>query len=55
MEQPKSALDHYEHGRVLKHVQMFDQAREEFQHAASDPQYAGNESTFSGEVSKRIP
>ena len=42
MEQPKSALDHYEHGRVLKHAHMFDQAREEFQHAASDPQYAGN-------------
>ena len=37
-----SALDHYERGRVLKHAQMFDQAREEFQHAASDPQYAGN-------------
>lgn len=42
MEQPKSALDHYERGRVLKHAQMFDQAREEFQHVASDPQYAGN-------------
>ena len=41
MEQPKSALDHYERGRVLKHAQMFDQAREEFQHVASDPQYAG--------------
>jgi tetratricopeptide (TPR) repeat protein len=42
MEQPKSALDHYEHGRVLKHALMYDQAREEFQHAARDPQYAGN-------------
>ena len=42
MQQPKSALDHYERGRVLKHAQMFDQAREEFQHVASDPQYAGN-------------
>jgi hypothetical protein len=42
MEQPKPAHDHYERGRVLKHAQMFDQAREEFQHAASDPQYAGN-------------
>jgi tetratricopeptide (TPR) repeat protein len=42
MEQPKSAHDHYERGRVLKHDQMFDQAREEFQHVASDPQYAGN-------------
>lgn len=42
MEQPKSAHDHYERGRVLKHALMFDQAREEFQHVASDPQYAGN-------------
>lgn len=42
MEQPKSAHDHYERGRVLKHAQMFDQAREEFQHAASNTQYAGN-------------
>jgi tetratricopeptide (TPR) repeat protein len=42
MEQPNSRHDHYERGRVLKHAQMFDQAREEFQHAASDPQYAGN-------------
>ena len=42
MEQPKSARDHYEHGRVLKRAHMFDQAREEFQHVASDPQYAGN-------------
>ena len=42
MEQPKSALDHYERGRVLKHAQMFDQAREEFQHVTSDPEYAGN-------------
>jgi tetratricopeptide (TPR) repeat protein len=42
MEQPKSAHDHYEQGRVLKHALMYDQAREEFQHAASHPQYAGN-------------
>ena len=42
MEQPKSALDHYERGRVLKHDLMYDQAREEFQHVTSDPQYAGN-------------
>jgi tetratricopeptide (TPR) repeat protein len=42
MEQPKSAHDHYEHGRVLKHAQMFDQARKEFQYVAGDPQYAGN-------------
>ncbi len=42
MEQPKSTRDHYEHGRVLKQSHMYDQAREEFKHAASDPQYAGN-------------
>ena len=42
MEQPKSALDHYERGRTLKRAQMFDQAREEFQHATRDLQYAGN-------------
>ena len=39
---PESAAKHYERGRVLKHAQMFDLAREEFQHVASDPQYAGN-------------
>jgi len=42
MEQPKSALDHYKRGRVLKHSHMFDQAREEFQQAVGDPRYAGN-------------
>ena len=42
MEPPKSALDHYENGRVLKHTHMFDHARTEFEHAASDPQFAGN-------------
>ena len=42
MEQPKSARDHYERGRTLKHAQMFDQAREEFQHVVGDPEYAGN-------------
>jgi tetratricopeptide (TPR) repeat protein len=40
--EPESAAKHYERGRVLKHALMFDQAREEFQHVASDPQYAGN-------------
>lgn len=40
--EPESAAKHYERGRVLKHAQMFDLAREEFQHVASDPQYAGN-------------
>src|SRR4029077_16833751 len=42
MEQPKSVHDHYERGRTLKRALMYDQAREEFQHVASDPQYAGN-------------
>jgi tetratricopeptide (TPR) repeat protein len=42
MEQPKSVHDHYERGRVLKHAQMFDQAREEFQLVTSDQEYAGN-------------
>jgi tetratricopeptide (TPR) repeat protein len=42
MEQPKSVHDHYERGRTLKRAQMFDQAREEFQHVANDPEYAGN-------------
>jgi len=42
MEQSNAAYDHYERGRVLKHAQMFDQAREEFQHVTSDPEYAGN-------------
>ena len=42
MEQPKSARDHYERGRTLKRAQMFDQAREEFQHVVRDPEYAGN-------------
>ena len=34
--------DHYERGRALKHALMYDQAREEFQHVANDPEYAGN-------------
>jgi tetratricopeptide (TPR) repeat protein len=42
MEPPKSALDHYERGRVLKQSLMFDEARAEFEHAALNPQYAGN-------------
>jgi len=42
MEQPKSGHDHYERGRTLKRAQMFDQAREEFQYVANDPEYAGN-------------
>ena len=42
MEQPKSAFDHYERGRLLRLSQKFDEALEEFHHAATDPQYAGN-------------
>jgi hypothetical protein len=38
----KSASAHYERGCVLKQSRMFDEAREEFQQAANDPQYAGN-------------
>jgi hypothetical protein len=42
MEQRKTACDHYERGRVLKHNQMFDEALKEFQQAATHPEYAGN-------------
>jgi hypothetical protein len=41
MEQPTSAFDHYERGRVLKQSHMFDEALEEFRQAVTDPQYAG--------------
>ncbi len=41
MEQPMSASEHYERGRVLKQAAKVDQALEEFRQAASDPQYAG--------------
>jgi tetratricopeptide (TPR) repeat protein len=41
MEQPISAIKRYERGLVLKQVQIFDQALEEFQQAALDPQQAG--------------
>ncbi|MGQ0666789.1 MAG: tetratricopeptide repeat protein, partial [Nitrospiraceae bacterium] len=41
MDQPKSAFDHYERGRVLKQNKMFDEALDEFQQAATDPQLAG--------------
>lgn len=41
MEQPISAIKRYERGLVLKQVQIFDQALEEFQQATSDPQQAG--------------
>jgi len=42
MEEPRSAADHYERGRTLKKMQMFPLALVEFQHAATDPLYAGN-------------
>ncbi len=36
-----SSLHRYERGLVLKRVQVFENAIEEFQQAATDPQYAG--------------
>ena len=36
-----STLQRYERGLLLKQVQIFDSALEEFQQAATDPQYAG--------------
>lgn len=36
-----SSFDRYERGLVLKQVQIFDNAIEEFQQAATDPQYTG--------------
>jgi tetratricopeptide (TPR) repeat protein len=41
MEQGMSAFERHERGLVLKQVQIFDKALEEFQQAATDPQYAG--------------
>ena len=41
MESRMSAGDLYERGRVLKHAKMYDQAVDDFQHAAQVPQYAG--------------
>jgi|GEM_PF-940560 len=40
-EEPLSAFDHYERGRQLKQVPMYDKALEAFQEAAKDPRYAG--------------
>jgi tetratricopeptide (TPR) repeat protein len=40
-EERLSPLHRYERGLVLKRVQIFDKAIEEFQQAATDPQYAG--------------
>lgn len=36
-----SAGDLYQRGRVLKHAKMYDEAIDDFQHAAGAPQYAG--------------
>jgi tetratricopeptide (TPR) repeat protein len=36
-----SARELYERGRVLKHANMYDEAVDDFQHAACDPQYLG--------------
>ena len=36
-----SAGERYERGRVLKHANMYDQAIDDFQHAAQVPEYAG--------------
>ena len=36
-----SARELYERGRVLKHANMYDEAVDDFQQAACDPQYAG--------------
>lgn len=41
MDQPKSAFDHYERGRALKQNHKFDEALNEFEQAATDPQCAG--------------
>jgi len=41
MEQQMSASERYERGLVLKQVQIFESALEDFQQAANDPQYAG--------------
>lgn len=41
MDQQMSAFDHYERGLVLKRVQMFFQAIDDFKKSATDPQYAG--------------
>lgn len=42
MEPRMSARERYERGRVLKQANMYDEAVDDFQHAARVPQYAGN-------------
>lgn len=41
MAQGMSAFERYERGLVLKQVQVYDSALEDFRQAANDPQYAG--------------
>jgi tetratricopeptide (TPR) repeat protein len=41
MDQRMSICERYERGLVLKRVQMFEQALEDFRQAATDPRYAG--------------
>jgi len=41
MDQRMSAFERYEHGLVLKQVQMFEAALDDFREAATHPQYAG--------------
>src|SRR5262245_59522481 len=41
MSQQPSGADHYERGMLLKKVQVFDSALQEFQEATKDPEQAG--------------
>jgi len=41
MDPGKSAREHYERGRTLRHTKMYEQALSEFQQATKDPNYAG--------------
>jgi tetratricopeptide (TPR) repeat protein len=41
MDERMSAFEHYEHGLVLKQVQMFEAALQDFRQAAAHQQYAG--------------
>jgi tetratricopeptide (TPR) repeat protein len=41
MEPQMSARERYERGQLLRQIKMYDQALDDFRHAARDPQYAG--------------
>ena len=41
MEPQMSARERYERGQLLRQMKMYDQALDDFRHAARDPQYAG--------------